>query len=108
MRRIFKSLRTMPFGRGEALQHPTVLKIAKELDVSPSAVLLRWGINKNLVVLPRSSNKERMISNLLDWQNVVLSEEQTNGLDVCSTESALLKVYSHYEDRKLNRNGKFW
>jgi len=97
-----------PFGRGAALQHSTVLKIANELEVSPSAVLLRWAINKNLVVLPRSSNKERLTSNLLEWQNVVLSEAQTNELDVCTTESALLKVYSHYEDRKLNRDGKFW
>jgi len=85
-----------------------VLKIADELGVSPSAVLLRWALNKNIVVLPRSSNIERLSSNLLEWQNVVLSEAQTNTLDVCSTESALLKVYSHYEDRKLNREGKFW
>jgi len=97
-----------PFGRGSALQNSKVLKIANELGVSPSAVLLRWALNKNLVVLPRSSNKERLSSNLLEWQNVVLSEAQTNELDVCSTEDALLKVYSHYEDRKLNRDGKFW
>ncbi len=49
--------------RGQRLDHPGVLKIAHEVGRTPAQVLLRWGVEHGLVVLPRSVHQERIAEN---------------------------------------------
>lgn len=43
-----------PLTRGQRLNHPVVTGIAKELGCSAAQVLLRWGIERGFVVLPKA------------------------------------------------------
>lgn len=52
-----------PLTRGERLSHPTVHAVARAVGRSPAQVLLRWGIQHGLVVLPKSVRRERIAEN---------------------------------------------
>ena len=69
-----------PLTRGEKLADPTVTKIAKAISRTPAQVLLRWGIQQGLVVLPKSVHRERIAENaaLFDFS---LSADQMRELD---------------------------
>ena len=55
-----------PFASGafELLQDPVIAAIAKKHKKNSGQVILRWHLQQGRVVLPKSSNKERMASNL--------------------------------------------
>ena len=52
-----------PLTRGERLDHPEVVAIAGEVKRSPAQVLLRWGVQKGFVVLPKSVHAARIEEN---------------------------------------------
>jgi diketogulonate reductase-like aldo/keto reductase len=52
-----------PLTRGQRLDHPTVVAIARAVGRTPAQVLLRWGIQHGLVVLPKSVHRERIAEN---------------------------------------------
>ena len=43
-----------PLGAGELLQHPTVAAVAQQTRRTPAQVLLRWGLQHGLVVIPKA------------------------------------------------------
>ena len=53
-----------PLTKGARLAHPVVVRVASELRRTPAQVLLRWGLQKGLVVLPKSTRAERLSENL--------------------------------------------
>lgn len=53
-----------PLGQGVDLDHPAVLDIAANHEVSASQVVLRWHLQQGNVVIPKSSQRDRMESNL--------------------------------------------
>jgi diketogulonate reductase-like aldo/keto reductase len=53
-----------PLTKGQRLDHPTVVAIAQRRGRSPAQVLLRWGLQHHLVVLPKSTRPERIRENL--------------------------------------------
>lgn len=59
-----------PLTRGQRLAHPEVVAIAQQVQRSPAQVLLRWGIQKGFVVLPKSVHAERIAENaaVFDFQ----------------------------------------
>jgi diketogulonate reductase-like aldo/keto reductase len=52
-----------PLGSGQWLRHPALLKLAKAVGKSPAQVLLRWGIQHGMVVLPKSVHEARIVEN---------------------------------------------
>jgi diketogulonate reductase-like aldo/keto reductase len=52
-----------PLTHGRRLENPVVLDVARRVERSPAQVLLRWGIQKELVVLPKSSRADRIVEN---------------------------------------------
>ena len=52
-----------PLTRGKRLAHPVIAALAKELGKSPAQVLLRWGVEKGAVVLPKSVHETRIAEN---------------------------------------------
>jgi diketogulonate reductase-like aldo/keto reductase len=59
-----------PLTRGKRLNDPVITAVAKELGKSPAQVLLRWGIEKGVVVLPKSVHEARIAENgaIFDFQ----------------------------------------
>jgi diketogulonate reductase-like aldo/keto reductase len=53
-----------PLTRGRRIDDPTVAGIARRVGRTPAQVLLRWGIQHGMVVLPKSVHKERIAENL--------------------------------------------
>lgn len=53
-----------PLTKGARLAHPVVTRVAAEAGCTPAQVLLRWGLHKGLVVLPKSTRAERLVENL--------------------------------------------
>ena len=52
-----------PLGRGEHLGHPTVQRVARRVGRTPAQVLLRWCLQRDVLVIPKSANRERMREN---------------------------------------------
>ncbi len=69
-----------PLERGKGLQDPTISAVAERLDRTPAQVMLRWAIQHQAVVIPKSSRKERIFSNaeLFDFE---LTDSDMRALD---------------------------
>ena len=52
-----------PLGRGRLLTDPKVIEIADAIGVSPAQVIIRWHLQSSLVVIPKSTHRERMTAN---------------------------------------------
>ena len=59
-----------PLARGKGAQDPTIIAVAERLGRTPAQVMLRWAIQHQAVVIPKSSRKERIHSNaqLFDFE----------------------------------------
>jgi diketogulonate reductase-like aldo/keto reductase len=67
-------------GTGRHLDDPTVTAVAKAVGRTPAQVLLRWCVQRDIPVLPKSTHKERIIENaaLFDF---ALSDADMSTLD---------------------------
>jgi methylglyoxal/glyoxal reductase len=52
-----------PLTRGQRLANPTIAVIAQRLGRTPAQVLLRWGIQHGLVVLPKAAHEDHIAEN---------------------------------------------
>jgi diketogulonate reductase-like aldo/keto reductase len=52
-----------PLTRGHKLHHPLVLEVAQRYSKSPAQVMIRWGLQQGLVVIPKSTRPERIKEN---------------------------------------------
>ncbi|MBI4818668.1 MAG: aldo/keto reductase [Deltaproteobacteria bacterium] len=52
-----------PLTKGYRLGHAAITKVASRLQKSPAQVLVRWGLEQGLVVLPKSTKAERIKEN---------------------------------------------
>jgi diketogulonate reductase-like aldo/keto reductase len=76
-----------PLEQGEGLHHPTITQLAERLGRTPAQIMLRWAIQHQAVVIPKSSRKERILSNaqLFDFElsdadmRVLDALDRTNG-----------------------------
>jgi diketogulonate reductase-like aldo/keto reductase len=59
-----------PLTHGKRLNHPLLLELGTRIERSPAQVLLRWGIQRGFVVLPKSVRAERILENaaLFDFE----------------------------------------
>jgi diketogulonate reductase-like aldo/keto reductase len=72
-----------PLGTGRYLSSNTVRRIAAKIGRTPAQVLLRWGLQHDLVVLPKSTHRERIEENAhifdfaLDEQDMAILDNLT-------------------------------
>jgi diketogulonate reductase-like aldo/keto reductase len=52
-----------PLERGKGLEDPTITSIAERVGRTPAQVMLRWAIQHEAVVIPKSSREDRIRSN---------------------------------------------
>ncbi|HZT96579.1 MAG TPA: aldo/keto reductase [Chloroflexota bacterium] len=69
-----------PLGTGRHLTDPIVTRIASEIGRTPAQVLLRWCLQHDLIVIPKSTHRERIQENaqIFDFS---LSDEHMAELD---------------------------
>ncbi len=69
-----------PLGTGRHLDDEVVAAIAERLGRTPAQVLIRWALERNLIVLPKSTHRERIEANaqVFDFE---LSPEDVSALD---------------------------
>jgi diketogulonate reductase-like aldo/keto reductase len=66
--------------QGNIFDLPVLQELAKKYDRSIAQIVLRWDLQKGVVTIPKSSRKERIISNarLFDFE---IAEEDMGLLD---------------------------
>ena len=69
-----------PLGTGRHLDDRTVAEIADRLGRTPAQVLIRWSVQRELVVLPKSTHRERIAQNA-EVFDFTLSAEDMAALD---------------------------
>jgi diketogulonate reductase-like aldo/keto reductase len=69
-----------PLGTGRHLGDQQVVRIAERLGRTPAQVLIRWSLQRDLIVLPKSKHRERIAHNVqvFDFE---LSDQDVAALD---------------------------
>lgn len=75
-----------PLGSGNAamLSHPAVTKIAEKYGKNAGQIVLRFELQEGLIILPRSTNLERIAGNI-DLFDFELTEEEMNAIRAMDT-----------------------
>jgi 2,5-diketo-D-gluconate reductase A len=69
-----------PLGTGRHLSNPTVERIAAHVGRTPAQVLLRWSLQHDLVVIPKSTHRDRIEENAQIF-DFTLSDQDMAALD---------------------------
>ena len=72
--------------RGGTLQHPVIVRIAERLGRTPAQVIIRWHLQHDVVVIPKSRDRDRIRSNA-DVDGFELSSDDMAALDALGTGS---------------------
>jgi len=69
--------------RGRGVHDPTIAAVGERLDRTPAQVMLRWSIQHEAVVIPKSSHQERIRSNarLFDFDLTDADMQALDALD---------------------------
>ena len=83
-------------GRGDMFTNPILSEIGKKYNKSTAQVILRWLIQRNVVVIPKSVHKERIIENfnIFDFE---LYEDDMNKIKSMDTGKSLFFSHSDVE-----------
>jgi 2,5-diketo-D-gluconate reductase A len=83
-----------PLGTGRHLRDPTVRRVAARAGRSPAQVLLRWCLQRGLIVVTKSTHRDRIEENsqVFDFQ---LSSEQMDELDALDETSGADRAVEH-------------
>jgi diketogulonate reductase-like aldo/keto reductase len=52
-----------PLDQGRGLEQPTIRGVAERLGRTPAQVMIRWALQRNTVVIPKSSREDRIRAN---------------------------------------------
>jgi diketogulonate reductase-like aldo/keto reductase len=64
-----------PLVRGERLKHPRILSLAKKYSKTPAQLMIRWGLQHGLVVIPKSTREGRIRENSQVFDFEILDED---------------------------------
>jgi 2,5-diketo-D-gluconate reductase A len=89
-----------PFGEGREgiFENPTIATIAAAHGKTPAQVMLRWNIQRGVVIIPKSTHKERMIENLDVFDFVLTDAEMAQIAALDKNESAF---FSHTDPKMV-------
>lgn len=85
-----------PFGegRGGLFENPVLLEIGKKYGKSAAQAMLRWHIQRGVVVIPKSTHYDRMVQNL-DVFDFMLTEEDMDKIATLDRNES--SFFSHYD-----------
>ncbi len=85
-----------PFGegRGGLFENETLKDIGRKYGKTTAQVMLRWNIQRGVIVLPKSTHKERMVQNM-DVFDFSLTQEDMGAIAALDTRTSAF--FSHYD-----------
>jgi len=80
-----------PLARGRGLHDPTIMQVADRLGRTPAQVMLRWAIQHQAVVIPKSSKQDRIRANaqVFDFE---LTDDDMRSLDALDRTNGAAKA----------------
>ena len=69
-----------PLARGQKFNHPTIMEAAKNHGKTPAQVMIRWCLQHDLIVIPKSCNSRRIEENMNVF-NFEISKDEMKKLD---------------------------
>ncbi|MFG2616853.1 aldo/keto reductase [Streptomyces sp. NPDC048507] len=89
-------------GRGDLFTHPVLTRIAAAHEKSVAQVVLRWLVQRGVVVIPKSVRPERMAENL-DVFGFRLTDDQMDAVAALDTGASLF--FDHRDPEMVSRLG---
>ena len=74
-----------PLARAEKLDDPNIIKIAKNYSKTPAQIMIRWALQHDLVVIPKTVHKDRIFENA-DVFDFEISEEDMERMNSLNEE----------------------
>ena len=90
-----------PLNRAAIFDNPLLTEVSENYEATPAQVMLRWGLQKGLVLAAKTSSLKRMRENR-DILGFRISEEHMTKLDELTTPEALAKREEHELMRKTS------
>lgn len=81
-------------GRGNMFTNPVLQEIGKKYDKTVAQVILRWQLQRGIVIIPKSTHKERMAQNL-DVFDFTLTDEDMQ--DIAALDTKTSSFFSHQD-----------
>ena len=81
-----------PLTQGTKFDNETLLAIGKKYGKSPAQILIRWGLQHNIIQIPKSANENHIAENI-DVFDFILNENEMKELD------------NLHEDHRINPMG---
>lgn len=89
-------------GQKNIFRHRLLSKIAARYGKSTAQVILRWNIQRGVVVIPKSARKERMEENLDIWDFALDSKDMDAIAAMDIGHSEIINHYSACTAKMLN------
>lgn len=89
-------------GQRNIFRHRMLSKIAARYGKSTAQIMLRWHIQRGIVVIPKSSRKERMEENIDIWDFTLDSKDMDAIAALDIGHSEIINHYSSSTARALN------
>lgn len=73
-----------PLGQGKILENPTLVEIGKKHNKSAAQIIIRWHLQSDIIVIPKSVHEERIKENFDVFDFELSSDEikQIDGLNI--------------------------
>lgn len=70
-------------GKSDILVNPTITEMAQRYNKTPAQVVLKWNVQRHVIVIPKSVNQSRMIENkaLFDFELTVADMQKITDLN---------------------------
>ncbi len=89
-----------PFGEGRkgTFDNPVLAKIGEKYGKTSAQVMLRWNIQRGIIVIPKSTHKERMEENFAVF-DFALSEEDMDAIAALDKKES--SFFSHQDSETV-------
>jgi len=82
-----------PLTHGQWLNNPDLVKIANKYNKSAAQILIRWGLQHDLIMIPKSENKEHIQENLAVF-DFEITKEDMQKLDSLNINHSVFPLWS--------------
>lgn len=99
-------------GRSGIFSDATLMKIAKKYNKTVAQIILRWEIQRNIAVIPKSTHKERMIENInvFDFylsdedMKLISTLDRNESLFFSHTDPNMVEWFKNIVEQRKNNN----
>ena len=91
-----------PFAEGNygIFTHPTLTEIGKKYGKSAAQVALRWNVQRGVVVIPKSTHKDRIEQNFDIWDFALSDEDMA---EIAKLDTGRSEIVNHHNPKFVKR-----